>query len=85
MRKLGSSIISKLSLQKFDLAHSESYADYIESELMREGSLKEDLPYGFKDMVGEAKLSYSKENASILPPQVDMLPEEGFALLEWRS
>ncbi|CAI9752868.1 unnamed protein product [Fraxinus pennsylvanica] len=53
------------------------------SSLTRERSLEEDLPYGAEDMAGEAKLSDSKENCTILPPTVDMLPEEGFAHREW--
>ncbi|CAI9758906.1 unnamed protein product [Fraxinus pennsylvanica] len=50
---------------------------------MGEGGLEEDLPYGAEDMASEAKLSDSNENGPILPPTVDMLPEEGFSLREW--
>ncbi|KAL2480461.1 Clathrin light chain 3 [Abeliophyllum distichum] len=81
-----------LSSQRFDSAHFESFTGYTESESMREGSIEEDLPYGAGDIVDEAQsppppstvFSESKENGPILPSPVDMLPEEGVALREWR-
>ncbi|CAA2958701.1 clathrin light chain 2-like [Olea europaea subsp. europaea] len=65
----------------------------LEDESIREGDLEEDLPYDAGDMIGESQpppppsttvLSENKENGPILPPPLDVLPEEGLALREWR-
>lgn len=65
----------------------------LEDESIREGDLEEDLPYDAGDMIGESQpppppsttvLSENKENGPILPPPLDVQPEEGLALREWR-